>query len=68
MPLSMFLPIGESIIVSHVYRAYPIMSMGFYTWDDLVIFYKTHSDIILGMTWLSPYYVVINCNTDSITI
>ncbi|KAH0673662.1 hypothetical protein KY284_024749 [Solanum tuberosum] len=25
-------------------------------------------DIILGMTWLSPYYVVLNCNTKSVTL
>ena len=28
----------------------------------------TDFDIILGMTWLSPYYVVLNCNTKSVTL
>ncbi|KAH0728169.1 hypothetical protein KY284_004034 [Solanum tuberosum] len=30
------------------------------TRDDLVILDMTDFDIILGMTWLSPYYVVLN--------
>ncbi|WMV57669.1 hypothetical protein MTR67_051054 [Solanum verrucosum] len=28
----------------------------------------TDFDIILGMTWLSPYYDVLNCNTKSVTL
>jgi len=28
----------------------------------------TDFDIILGMTWLFPYYVVLNCNSKSVTL
>lgn len=28
----------------------------------------TDFDINLGMTWLSPYYDVLNCNTKSVTL
>ena len=42
--------------------------MGFQTWADLVILDMTDFDIILGKTWLSPYYVVLNCNTKSVTL
>ncbi|WMV50347.1 hypothetical protein MTR67_043732 [Solanum verrucosum] len=28
----------------------------------------TDFDVILGMTWLSPYYVVLNCNTKSVNL
>ncbi|KAH0743008.1 hypothetical protein KY290_031001 [Solanum tuberosum] len=38
------------------------------TWADLVILDMTDFDIILGMTWLSPYYAVLNCNTKSVTL
>ncbi|WMV45753.1 hypothetical protein MTR67_039138 [Solanum verrucosum] len=61
-------PVGESVIVTHVCRACPILFMGFQTWADLVVLDVTDFDIILGMTWLSPYYVVLNCNTKSITL
>ncbi|WMV58018.1 hypothetical protein MTR67_051403 [Solanum verrucosum] len=42
--------------------------MGYQTWADLVILDMIDFDIILGMTWLSPYYVVLNCNTKSVTV
>lgn len=42
--------------------------MGFETCDDLVILDMTNFDIILGMTWLSPCYVVLNCNTKYVTL
>ncbi|WMV37298.1 hypothetical protein MTR67_030683 [Solanum verrucosum] len=38
------------------------------TWVDLVILDMTDFDIILGMTWLSPYYDVLNCNAMSVTL
>ncbi|WMV30851.1 hypothetical protein MTR67_024236 [Solanum verrucosum] len=38
------------------------------TWADCVILDMTDFDIILGMTWLSPYYVVVNCITKSVTL
>lgn len=40
----------------------------FQTWVDLVILDMTDFDINLGMTWLSPYYDVLNCNTKSVTL
>ena len=30
---------------------------------DMIYFH-----IILGMTWLSPYYIALNCNTMSVTL
>ncbi|WMV30754.1 hypothetical protein MTR67_024139 [Solanum verrucosum] len=38
------------------------------TWADLVILDMIGFNIILGMTWLSPYYVVLNCNTKYVTL
>ncbi|WMV30088.1 hypothetical protein MTR67_023473 [Solanum verrucosum] len=61
-------PVGESLIVTHVYRVYSVLLMGFQTWADLVIMYITDFNIILGITWLSPYYVVLNCNAKSVTL
>lgn len=36
------------------------MFIGFNTLANLVIFYVDEFDIILGISWLSPYYVVLN--------
>ena len=42
--------------------------MVFETWDDLVILDMADFDIILGMTWLSPYYVVLSFNMKFVTL
>ncbi|WMV19269.1 hypothetical protein MTR67_012654 [Solanum verrucosum] len=34
---------------------------------DLLILDMIDFDVILGMTWLSPYYIVLNCNSKTVT-
>lgn len=42
--------------------------MGFQTLVDLVILDMLDLDIILGMTSLSPYYVMLNYNAKNVTL
>lgn len=54
-PLHISILVGKFVIVSHVYRVFPILYMDFKTWDDFVISYMTNFDIIFYMTSLSLY-------------
>lgn len=40
---------------------------GFQTWIDLISLDMLDFDIILDMTWLSPYRVVLNYNAKTVT-
>lgn len=53
-PIHVSNPVGDLVIVTHVYRACPTLFMIFQTWIHLVISYMTNFDIIVGMTWCSP--------------
>ena len=67
IPLTMILPSWR------VYHSHPCLSCfsflvyGFSNWAYLVIVGMTVFDIILGMTCLSPYYIVLNWNTKYVT-
>lgn len=65
-PIHVSIQDGESFIVSNVYCACPILFMGFQTWGDQVILDMDDFDIILGITWLTPYNDVLSFNTKSI--
>ena len=67
-PIRVSTRFDESVIVTHVYRACPVLFMGYHTLADLFTLDIDDFDIVLGMTLFSAHYVVLNCNTKSVTL
>lgn len=59
-PIHVSTPVGESLIVTHLYRACLFQFMGFQTSVYFVIFDVVDFDIISDISWFSPHYVVLN--------
>ena len=54
-------PIGESIIVSRVYRNCPVFICDRRTQADLIELDMTDFDVIMGMDWLASCYAKVDC-------
>ena len=68
MPIRVSTPVGESVIVEKVYRSCLVTFMGSNTHVDLVILEMVDFDVILGMTWLSPNFAILDCNAKTVTL
>ena len=68
MPIRVSTPVGEFVIVEKVYRSCLVTFMGNNTHVDLVILEMVDFDVILGMTWLSPNFAILNCNAKTVTL
>ena len=68
MPIRVSTPVGESMIVEKVYRSCLVTFMGNNTHVDLVILEIVDFDVILGMTWLSPNFPILDCNAKTMTL
>ena len=62
MPISVSTPMGESVVVEKVYRSCLVTFVGSNTYVDLIILEMVDFDVILGMTWLSPNFAILDCN------
>ena len=56
------------MIVEKVYRSCPVTFMESNTYVDLVILEMVDFDVILGMTWLSPNFAILDCNAKTVTL
>ena len=52
----------EDVVVEKVYRSCLVNFVGSNTYVDLVILKMDDFDVILGMTWLSPQFAILDCN------
>ena len=68
MPIRVSTPVGETVIVEKVYRSCLVTFMGSNTHVDLVILEMVDFDVILGMTWRSPNFAILYCNTKTVTL
>ncbi|XP_069145596.1 uncharacterized protein [Solanum lycopersicum] len=68
VPIRVSTPVGKPLVVDRVYRSCLISLVGYDTWVDLIILGMLDFDVILGMDWLSPYHVVLDCNAKTVTL
>ena len=68
MPIRVSTPVGESVIVEKVYRSCLVTLVRCNTYVDLIILEMVDFDVILGMTWLSPNFAILDCNAKTVTL
>ena len=68
MPIRVSTPVGESVIVDKVYRSCLVTFVGSNTYVDLIILEMVDFDVILGMTWLSLNFAILDCNAKTVTL
>ena len=68
IPICVFTSVDESVVVEKVYRSCLVTFMGSNTQVDLVILEMVVFDVILGMTWLSPNFAILDCNAKTVTL
>ncbi|XP_070034994.1 uncharacterized protein [Nicotiana tomentosiformis] len=61
-------PIGDSIMVNHIYHSYVVTIGGYETRFDLLLFNMMDFDVILCMNWLSPYHAILDCHAKTVTL
>ncbi|XP_070013671.1 uncharacterized protein [Nicotiana sylvestris] len=61
-------PIGDSIVVDHVYHSCMVIIGGLETSIDLLLLDMLDFDVILGMDWLSPYHAILDYHAKTVTL
>lgn len=60
--------VSESVVITHVHYSCHVLFMHFQTQVDWIILDMLDFNVILGMTWSSLYYDVLNCNAKTVTL
>lgn len=61
-------PVGDSVVVDHVYRLCVVTIDNSETSVDLLLLDMVDFDIILGMDWMSPYHAILDCHAKTVTL
>ncbi|XP_070017126.1 uncharacterized protein [Nicotiana sylvestris] len=56
--------VGESLLAEYVYCACQIRVEGRDTIADLIVFDMIDFDMLMGMDWLSSFYVMVDCHAN----
>ncbi|XP_070025160.1 uncharacterized protein [Nicotiana sylvestris] len=67
-PIYVTMPVGDSIIVDHVYCSCVVSVGSLETSVDLLVLDMVDFDVILGMDWLSPYHTILECHAKMMTL
>lgn len=68
MPIRVSTHVGEFVLVEKVYKSCLVTFVGSKTYVDLIILEMVDFDVILGMTWLSPNFTILDCNAKTVTL
>ncbi|XP_070056797.1 uncharacterized protein [Nicotiana tomentosiformis] len=61
-------PVGDSMVMDRIYQSCVITFYGYETIADLLLLDMIDFEVILGMDWLSPYHVILDCHAKTITL
>ncbi|XP_070007501.1 uncharacterized protein [Nicotiana sylvestris] len=61
-------PVGDAIIVDHVYHSCVFTIGSLKTCVDLLLLDMVDFDVILGMDWLSPYHAILDCHAKMVIL
>ncbi|XP_070008560.1 uncharacterized protein [Nicotiana sylvestris] len=68
IPVHVSTAVGDSVVVDRIYRSCVVTFCGFETSADLLLLEMIDFEIILGMDWLSPYHVVLDCHAKTVAL
>ncbi|XP_070039369.1 uncharacterized protein [Nicotiana tomentosiformis] len=60
--------VGDTIIIEHIYRSCVVTIRSLDTRVDLLLLSMVDFDVILGMDWLSPCHVVLDCHAKTMAL
>ncbi|XP_070035737.1 uncharacterized protein [Nicotiana tomentosiformis] len=63
-----YTPVGDSVMVYHVYRSCVVTIESLKTSVDILLLDMVDLYVILGMDWLSPYHVILDCHAKTMTL
>ncbi|XP_070001884.1 uncharacterized protein [Nicotiana sylvestris] len=67
-PIYVSTPVGDYMVVDRIYRSCVVTFCGFETRTDLMLLDMIDFEVILGMDWLSPYHVILDCHAKIVTL